>query len=57
MQHPVTGSHRQPTLARRRSVALCFATGTANIALGLAAIYRALGGGWQIREDSYFVST
>jgi len=25
------------------------------VALGLTAIYRALGGGWQIREDSYFV--
>ena len=27
-----------------------------NVALGLTAIYRALGGGWQIREDSNFVS-
>jgi NodT family efflux transporter outer membrane factor (OMF) lipoprotein len=27
-----------------------------NIALGLVAIYRALGGGWQIREDSAFVT-
>ena len=27
-----------------------------NIALGATAIYRALGGGWQIREDSYFVT-
>jgi hypothetical protein len=28
----------------------------ANVALGATAIYRALGGGWQIREDSYFVT-
>jgi NodT family efflux transporter outer membrane factor (OMF) lipoprotein len=27
-----------------------------NIALGATAIYRALGGGWQIREDSFFVT-
>jgi NodT family efflux transporter outer membrane factor (OMF) lipoprotein len=26
-----------------------------NVSLGLTAVYRALGGGWQIREDSYFV--
>jgi NodT family efflux transporter outer membrane factor (OMF) lipoprotein len=26
-----------------------------NVPLGLTAVYRALGGGWQIREDSYFV--
>lgn len=32
------------------------ATATANVALGATAIYRALGGGWQIREDSYFVT-
>jgi NodT family efflux transporter outer membrane factor (OMF) lipoprotein len=32
------------------------ATASANIALGATAIYRALGGGWQIREDSYFVT-
>jgi hypothetical protein len=29
----------------------------ANVSLGLTAIYRALGGGWQIREDSCFVTT
>jgi NodT family efflux transporter outer membrane factor (OMF) lipoprotein len=28
----------------------------ANVSLGLTAAYRALGGGWQIREDSYFVT-
>jgi NodT family efflux transporter outer membrane factor (OMF) lipoprotein len=28
----------------------------ANVALGATAICRALGGGWQIREDSYFVT-
>jgi hypothetical protein len=27
-----------------------------NVALGLVAIYRALGGGWQIRVDSSFVT-
>jgi NodT family efflux transporter outer membrane factor (OMF) lipoprotein len=27
-----------------------------NISLGATAIYRALGGGWQIREDGYFVT-
>jgi outer membrane protein TolC len=32
------------------------AIATGNLALGLVAIYRALGGGWQIREDSYFVT-
>jgi len=32
------------------------ATASANVALGATAIYRALGGGWQIREDSYFVN-
>jgi NodT family efflux transporter outer membrane factor (OMF) lipoprotein len=32
------------------------ATASANVALGATAIYRALGGGWQIREDSYFVT-
>jgi NodT family efflux transporter outer membrane factor (OMF) lipoprotein len=32
------------------------ATASANIALGLTAIFRALGGGWQIREDSNFVT-
>ena len=26
-----------------------------NVSLGLTALYRALGGGWQIREDDYFV--
>jgi hypothetical protein len=29
---------------------------SANVALGLVAIYRALGGGWQIRMDSNFVT-
>jgi len=28
----------------------------ANVSLGVTAIYRALGGGWQIREDSDFVT-
>jgi outer membrane protein TolC len=28
-----------------------------NVSLGLVAVYRALGGGWQIRQDSYFVDT
>src|SRR5215470_5221229 len=28
----------------------------ANVSLGLTAIYRALGGGWHIREDSNFVT-
>jgi Outer membrane efflux protein len=32
------------------------ATALANVALGATAIYRALGGGWQVREDSYFVT-
>ena len=32
------------------------AQASANAALGAIAIYRALGGGWQIREDSYFVT-
>lgn len=31
------------------------AVAMANVSLGLTAVYRALGGGWQIREDSYFV--
>jgi len=31
------------------------AVASANVSLGLTAVYRALGGGWQIREDSYFV--
>jgi NodT family efflux transporter outer membrane factor (OMF) lipoprotein len=31
------------------------AVAISNISLGLTAVYRALGGGWQIREDSYFV--
>ena len=31
------------------------AVATANVPLGLTAVYRALGGGWQIREDGYFV--
>jgi NodT family efflux transporter outer membrane factor (OMF) lipoprotein len=32
------------------------AQASANVALGAIAIYRALGGGWQIREDSDFVT-
>ncbi len=32
------------------------ATAHANVSLGATAIYRALGGGWQIREDSNFVT-
>jgi len=32
------------------------AAAVANVALGATAIYRALGGGWQIREDSEFVT-
>jgi NodT family efflux transporter outer membrane factor (OMF) lipoprotein len=32
------------------------AIATGNVALGLIATYRALGGGWQIREDSFFVN-
>jgi hypothetical protein len=32
------------------------ATARANVSLGATAIYRALGGGWQIREDSDFVT-
>ena len=32
------------------------AVARANVSLGATAIYRALGGGWQIREDSYFVT-
>jgi hypothetical protein len=32
------------------------AQASANAALGAIAIYRALGGGWRIREDSYFVT-
>jgi hypothetical protein len=31
-------------------------TASANVALGLTAVHRALGGGWQIRVDSNFVS-
>jgi NodT family efflux transporter outer membrane factor (OMF) lipoprotein len=31
------------------------AIATGNVALGLIATYRALGGGWQIRENGYFV--
>jgi NodT family efflux transporter outer membrane factor (OMF) lipoprotein len=31
------------------------AVAISNVPLGLVAVYRALGGGWQIREDSYFV--
>jgi NodT family efflux transporter outer membrane factor (OMF) lipoprotein len=33
------------------------AVARANVSLGATAIYRALGGGWQIREDSAFVTT
>lgn len=32
------------------------AVASGNVALGLTAIYRALGGGWQIRQDSAFVT-
>ena len=32
------------------------AVATGNVSLGAIAVYRALGGGWQIREDSYFVT-
>jgi len=32
------------------------AQASANVSLGVTAVYRALGGGWQIREDSYFVT-
>jgi NodT family efflux transporter outer membrane factor (OMF) lipoprotein len=32
------------------------AVASANVSLGATAIYRALGGGWQIREDSEFVT-
>jgi NodT family efflux transporter outer membrane factor (OMF) lipoprotein len=32
-----------------------FTVASGNVALGLVSLYRALGGGWQIREDSYFV--
>ena len=32
------------------------AVARANVSLGATAIYRALGGGWQIREDSAFVT-
>jgi len=32
------------------------AAATENISLGLTAVYHALGGEWQIREDSYFVN-
>jgi NodT family efflux transporter outer membrane factor (OMF) lipoprotein len=32
------------------------AQASANVSLGITAVYRALGGGWQIREDSYFVT-
>jgi NodT family efflux transporter outer membrane factor (OMF) lipoprotein len=32
------------------------AIATGNVPLGAIAVYRALGGGWQIREDDYFVT-
>jgi len=32
------------------------ATSRGNVSLGATAIYRALGGGWQIREDGNFVT-
>jgi NodT family efflux transporter outer membrane factor (OMF) lipoprotein len=32
------------------------AVATGNVPLGAIAIYRALGGGWQIREDDYFIT-
>jgi outer membrane protein TolC len=32
------------------------AVASGNVALGLTAVYRALGGGWQIRQDSAFVT-
>jgi NodT family efflux transporter outer membrane factor (OMF) lipoprotein len=32
------------------------ALASGNVALGLVAIYRAIGGGWQIRKDSIFVN-
>jgi NodT family efflux transporter outer membrane factor (OMF) lipoprotein len=32
------------------------AVATGNVSLGAIAVYRALGGGWEIREDSYFVT-
>ncbi len=32
------------------------AVASANVSLGATAIYRALGGGWQIREDSKIVT-
>src|SRR5207244_502905 len=32
------------------------AVAAGNVPLGAIAIYRALGGGWQIRQDSYFVT-
>jgi hypothetical protein len=32
------------------------AVATGNVDLGLTAVYRALGGGWQIRIDSNFVT-
>jgi len=35
---------------------LNLAAASANVSLGLTAVYRALGGGWQIREDSSFVT-
>jgi NodT family efflux transporter outer membrane factor (OMF) lipoprotein len=31
------------------------AVAVSNVSLGITAVYRALGGGWQVREDSYFV--
>lgn len=34
-----------------------FAVASGNVALGLVALYRALGGGWQIRQDSVFVTS
>jgi Outer membrane efflux protein len=33
------------------------AAARSNVSLGATAIYRALGGGWQIREDSDFVTS
>ena len=32
------------------------AIATGNVSLGAVAVYRTLGGGWQVREDSYFVT-
>jgi hypothetical protein len=33
-----------------------FAVAAANVPLGLTAVFRALGGGWQIRVDGNFVT-